>query len=76
MSALDELYWPQNLDYFNYADKLDCFMSYEAPDLDCNYHGAAYLVHAYAGGVDVSDFLDRDLIKTIESEALCSYFSN
>ncbi len=73
MSALNELYWPQNLDYFNYADKLDCFMSYEAPDLDCNYHGAAYLVHAYAGGVDITDFLDRDLIKTIEQGALWSY---
>lgn len=76
MSTLDELYWPQNLEHFNYADKLDCFMSYEAPDLGCNYHGSASLVHAYAGGVDVTDLLAEDIVEKIESEALCSYFSN
>lgn len=71
-----DIYWPQNLEHFNYAGKLDCFMSYEEPDLDCNYHGAAYLIHAYAGGVEITDFLDNDVIKTIEREALCCYFSN
>ena len=72
----EELWYPQNLEYFSFGDKLDCYLDIEPPDLGCNYHGAAYLIHAYAGEVDITDFLDRGLIKHIESEALCSYVSN
>lgn len=72
----DALWYPQNLEFYNFSDKLDCYLEIEPPDLTCNYHGAAYLIHAYAGGVDITDLLDGDIIKKIESEALCSYSSN
>lgn len=73
---MTELWYPQNLFHFNYIDKLDCYLEIEPPDLDCNYHGAAQLIHAYAGGVDVIDLLDSDVIKNVESGALWSYCSN
>jgi hypothetical protein len=36
----------------------------------------AWLVHAYAGGVDVVDLLKDDIIKDIETEAACSLSSD
>lgn len=76
IKAPDALWWPQDLDFFNYNDKLDCYISYEKPDLGCNYHGAAYLIHAFAGGVDITDMLAPHVVEAIEKEALWSYSSN
>lgn len=76
IKAPEAIWWPQDLDFFNYLDKLDCYMSYEEPDLSSNYHGAAYLIHAFAGGVDITDFLSESTVKNIEREALWSYCSN
>ena len=73
MNAPEALWWPQNLEHFNYAGKLDCFMSYEEPDLGVNYHGAVQLIHAFAGGVDVVDFLSDSTIESIE-RAACLHF--
>lgn len=72
----DELWYPQNLFYYSFSDKLDCYLEIEPPDLDCNYHGAAQLIHAYAGGVDITDFLDDGIVEKIEREAMWSYSSN
>lgn len=73
MSAPEALWWPQNLEYFSYNDKLDCYIDYAAPDKSTGYNGAAYLIHAFAGGVDIIDYLAPHVIKTIESEALWCY---
>ena len=74
MSAPDALYWPQNLEFYSYLDKIDCYLEFQEPDLDCNYHGAAQLVHAFAGGVDITDCLSNSTIEAIEREA-CLHFS-
>ena len=69
-----EPYWPQNQEFYTYLDKLDCYLEYQEPDLVVNYHGAAQLIHAFAGGVDVVDFLSDSVIEAIEREA-CLHFS-
>jgi len=74
IKAPEALWWPQNLEYFSYNDKLDCYLEFEPPDYGVNYHGAAYLVHAFAGGVDITDMLSDDVTKAIEGAA-CLHFS-
>ena len=65
--------WPEGLDYFQY-ECFDCFIDYSAPNRSVGYTGSAWLVSAFAGGVDVTDYLAYDVIKTIEREA-CLYLS-
>ena len=68
-------WWPQHLEPFEYEHgRIDfvCFLDYSAPDSSVGYKGGAWLVHAYAGGVDVIDVLKDSVIKEIEREALCS----
>lgn len=74
MNAPEALWWPQNLEFYSYLNTLDCYLEYQEPDLDCNYHGGAQLVHAFAGGVDITDFLSNTTIEAIEREA-CWHFS-
>lgn len=66
------LYWPQNLEYVEY-NGLDCFLDYEPPDRSVGYNGNAWLVHAYAGGVEVTDMLRDSVVREIEAK-LCSRF--
>jgi hypothetical protein len=70
-------YWPQHLEMFEYDYDngiLMCFLEYSAPDYSVGYNGSAWLVHAYAGGVDVVTLLKDTIIKDIEAGA-CSSFS-
>ena len=73
MNAPDALYWPQNLEFYSYLDKFDCYLEYQEPDLDCNYHGGAQLIHAFAGGVEITDFLSDSTVEAIE-RAACLHF--
>ena len=73
MKAPEGLWYPQNLEFYVYKGKLDCYLEYEEPDLGVNYHGAAQLIHAFAGGVDVVDFLSDSTIEAIE-RAACLHF--
>lgn len=73
IKAPEALWWPQNLEYFSYNDKLDCYLEYAEPDEGVGFHGNAYLVHAFAGGVDITDMLDDHVVKAIE-EAACLHF--
>ncbi len=71
------LHWPQHLHVYEYdydLGQLLCFLEYSAPDRGVGYNGSAWLVHAYAGGVDVIDLLKDTIIKEIEALA-CSQFS-
>lgn len=68
-------WYPQHLQPYTYAHgdiELLCFLDYEAPDRGVGFNGAAWLIHAYAGGVDVVDLLKDHIIKDIEEEAACS----
>ena len=67
--APEALWWPQNLDYYNYLDRVDCYLETELPDYSVGWNGACRLIHAYAGGVDITDLLDETIIKTIEGLA-------
>lgn len=72
-----ELHWPSNLAVYEYvyeSGELLCFLDYSAPDKGVGYNGSAWLVHAYAGGVDVVALLRDDIIKEIEGLA-CSHLS-
>ena len=69
------LQWPQNLWPYTYTHgdiELLCFVDYEPADRSTGYAGAAWLIHAYAGGVDVIDLLKDYIIKDIEGGAACS----
>lgn len=70
-------YWPHHLEVYEYdydTGQLLCFLEYSAPDRGVGYNGSAWLVHAYAGGVDVITLLRDNVIKEIEALA-CSQFS-
>lgn len=70
-------YWPHHLEVFEYeyeSGQLLCFLEYSAPDRSVGYNGSAWLVHAYAGGVDIVALLRDSVIKDIEGLA-CSQFS-
>ena len=71
------VYWPQHLREYTYQTgnvELTCFLDYEAPDRAVGWPGSAWLVHAYAGGVDVLSVLSSVVVREIEEEA-CSRFS-
>jgi hypothetical protein len=69
------LQWPQHLWPYTYQhgdSELLCFVDWEPGDRSTGYAGAAWLIHAYAGGVDVIDLLKDHIIRDIEAEAACS----
>jgi hypothetical protein len=69
------LQWPQHLWPYTYTHgdtELLCFVDWEPGDRSTGYSGAAWLIHAYAGGVDVVDMLKDTIIRDIEGDAACS----
>jgi hypothetical protein len=73
------LQWPQHLWPYTYTHgdtELLCFVDWEPADRSTGYAGAAWLIHAYAGGVDVTDLLKDHIIRDIEAEAACSLSSD
>ena len=73
------LQWPQHLWPYTYThgdSELLCFVDWEPADRSSGYSGAAWLIHAYAGGVDVTDLLKDHIIRDIEGEAACSLSSD
>jgi hypothetical protein len=69
------LQWPQHLWPYTYTHgdtELLCFVDWEPADRSVGYAGAAWLIHAFAGGVDVVDMLKDHIIRDIEGEAACS----
>jgi len=62
--------WPYT--YTHGDTELLCFIDYEPADRSTGYAGAAWLIHAYAGGVDVVDLLKDVIVRDIEAEAACS----
>ena len=72
-------HWPQHLWPYTYTHgdtELLCFLDYEPGDRSVGLAANAWLVHAYAGGVDVVDLLKDDIIKDIEENAACSLSSD
>lgn len=70
-------YWPHHLEVYEHeydTGTLLCFLEYSAPDRGVGYSGSAWLVHAYAGGVDIVTLLKDNVIKDIEVQA-CLQFS-
>ena len=68
-------HWPQHLWPYTYTHgdtELICFLDFEPGDRSVGYAANAWLVHAYAGGVDVRDMLKDAIIEDIETEAACS----
>jgi hypothetical protein len=62
--------WPYT---YTHGDiELLCFLDYEPGDRSVGMAAGAWLIHAYAGGVDVVDLLKDPIIKDIEAEAACS----
>jgi hypothetical protein len=72
-------HWPQHLWPYTYTHgdtELLCFVDWEPADRSVGFAGNAWLIHAYAGGVDVVDLLKDTIIRDIESEAACSLSSD
>lgn len=72
-------HWPQHLWPYTYTHgdtELLCFVDWEPGDRSVGWAGGAWLIHAYAGGVDVVDLLKDHIIKDIEEEAACSLSSD
>lgn len=72
-------HWPQHLWPYTYTHgdiELLCFLDFEPGDRSVGLAAGAWLVHAYAGGVDVVELLKDHIIKDIESEAACSLSSD
>jgi hypothetical protein len=68
-------HWPQHLWPYTYTHgdiELLCFLDYEPGDRSVGMAAGAWLIHAYAGGVDVVDLLKDPIIKDIEAGAACS----
>jgi len=68
-------HWPQHLWPYTYTHgdtELLCFIDWEPGDRSTGYAGAAWLIHAYAGGVDVVDLLKDVIVRDIEEGAACS----
>jgi hypothetical protein len=68
-------HWPQHLWPYTYTHgdiELLCFVDWEPADRSVGFAGNAWLIHAFAGGVDVVDLLKDTIIRDIESEAACS----
>jgi hypothetical protein len=73
------LQWPQHLWPYTYTHgdtELLCFVDWEPGDRSTGYAGAAWLIHAYAGGVDVRELLKDAIVLDIEREAACSLSSD
>ena len=71
--------WPQHLWPYTYTHgdtELLCFLDFEPGDRSVGMAAGAWLIHAYAGGVDVVDLLKNHIIKDIEQEAACSLSSD
>jgi hypothetical protein len=66
--------WPYT--YMHGDTELLCFVDWEPSDRSVGFAGNAWLIHAYAGGVDVVDLLKDTIIRDIESEAACSLSSD
>jgi hypothetical protein len=66
--------WPYT--YTHGDTELLCFLDYEPGDRSVGMAAGAWLIHAYAGGVDVIDLLKDHIIKDIEAEAACSLSSD
>lgn len=65
-------YWPQNLWPYVYTcglTELVCFLDWEPGDRSVGMPAGAWLVHAYAGGVDIMELLKDHIIEDIEIEA-------
>jgi len=72
-------HWPQNLWPYTYTHgdtELLCFLDFEPGDRSVGMAAYAWLIHAYAGGVDVRDMLKDAIVKDIEAEAACSLSSD
>jgi len=72
-------HWPQNLWPYTYTHgdtELLCFLDFEPGDRSVGMAANAWLIHAYAGGVDVRDMLKDAIVKDIEAEAACSLSSD
>lgn len=72
-------HWPQHLWPYTYQHgdvELLCFVDWEPADRSVGMAAGAWLIHAYAGGVDVVDLLKDHIIKDIEQEAACSLSSD
>jgi hypothetical protein len=66
--------WPYT---YSHGDiELLCFVDWEPADRSVGFAGNAWLIHAYAGGVDVVDLLKNPIIKDIEEGAACSLSSD
>jgi hypothetical protein len=64
--------WPQHLWPYTYTHgdiELLCFVDWEPADRSAGWGGGAWLIHAFAGGVDIIDLLKDPIIKNIEQEA-------
>ncbi len=66
--------WPYT--YTHGDTELLCFLDYEPGDRSVGMAAGAWLIHAYAGGVDVVDLLKDPIIKDIEEGAACSLSSD
>ena len=65
-------HWPQHLWPYTYThgdSELLCFVDWEPADRSVGWNGGAWLIHAYAGGVDVVELLKDHIIKDIEQQA-------
>lgn len=72
-------HWPQHLWPYTYTHgdtELLCFVDWEPADRSTGFAANAWLIHAYAGGVDVRDLLKDAIVKDIEGEAACSLSSD
>jgi hypothetical protein len=72
-------HWPQHLWPYTYTHgdtELLCFVDWEPADRSVGWGGNAWLIHAFAGGVDVIDLLKDYIIKDIEEGAACSLSSD
>jgi hypothetical protein len=66
--------WPYT---YTHGDiELLCFVDWEPADRSVGFAGNAWLIHAYAGGVDVVDLLKDTIIRDIEEGAACSLSSD
>jgi hypothetical protein len=72
-------WWPQHLWPYTYTHgdtELLCFVDWEPADRSVGLAANAWLIHAYAGGVDVIELLKDAIIRDIEAEAACSLSSD
>jgi hypothetical protein len=75
MTDISGAHWPQHLYPYMYDHgdiELVCFVDWEPADRSVGMTGGAWLIHAFAGGVDVVDLLKDAIVKDIELEAALS----